>query len=92
MLETSGELRLRVTKVFKNWMSVIVFVDAADVTEKLAELNPFDLHVAIGCGVSYETPIGPVRADLGVRVNRTGPDEPAAGSRFAFHLAMGETF
>jgi outer membrane protein assembly factor BamA len=57
-----------------------------------------DLHTAVGGGLRYRTVIGTVRADVGVRVNRTTPCEkdgtpnPDPGSRVAFHISIGESF
>jgi len=56
------------------------------------------LHYASGGGLRYKTLIGTVRADVGVRLNRTsamepdGTPNPDPGSRVAFHLSIGEPF
>jgi outer membrane protein assembly factor BamA len=57
-----------------------------------------NLHLATGGGLRLKTVIGTVRFDLGVRLNRLGAVEadgtpnPDPGSRFAFHLSIGEAF
>ena len=56
------------------------------------------LHTAVGGGLRYKTVIGTIRADIGVRVNRTAPCEPDGtpnpdpNSRIAFHISIGESF
>jgi outer membrane protein assembly factor BamA len=56
------------------------------------------MHTAVGGGLRYRTVLGTVRADVGVRVNRTTPCEadgtpnPDPGSRLAFHISIGESF
>ena len=56
------------------------------------------LHTAVGGGLRYKTVIGTIRADVGVRINRTTPCEtdgtpnPDPNSRVAFHLSIGESF
>ncbi len=56
------------------------------------------LHCAVGGGLRYRTPIGTVRADVGVRVNRLaaleadGRPNPDPGDRVAFHLSLAEPF
>jgi len=56
------------------------------------------LHTAVGGGLRYKTVIGTIRADVGVRVNRTTPCEsdgtpnPDPNSRVAFHISIGESF
>jgi outer membrane protein assembly factor BamA len=88
----SGEVRYDVVKVGGNWLGVTPFVDAGDVTPSLETLNLSNLNYAVGAALTYETPIGTVRADVGMRVNRLGPGNPDPGDRFAFHLAIGEAF
>ena len=57
-----------------------------------------DPHVAVGGGLRYHPVIGTIRADIGVRVNRTAPCEsdgrpnPDPGARVAFHISIGESF
>jgi translocation and assembly module TamA len=68
-------------------------------TPKLSTSVQFNkLHTAVGAGLRYKTVIGTIRADVGVRVNRTTPCEPDGtpnpdpGSRVAFHISIGESF
>ncbi len=80
------------------------FLDASDVTRRVAEIR-FDFpHVAAGLGVRYATPIGPFRIDVGYRIpqlQQVGQDElrPSEGNPgeilgqpLAFHFAIGEAF
>ena len=70
----------------------VLFLDGADVTETAAELSPTHLHWAAGIGLRLHTIVGPVRADFGYRLNRTGGMEPDPSTNFAFHLSLGEAF
>lgn len=92
MLETGLEARIPITTWKKIGIGTVVFLDGGDVTEEIDDLDPMNLHWAIGTGLRLNTIVGPVRADLGYRLNRTGPMDPAPGSRFAFHLSLGEAF
>jgi outer membrane translocation and assembly module TamA len=69
-----------------------VFLDGGDVRNSASEIDLGNLHWALGTGLRFMTIVGPVRADLGYRLNRTGPLDPQPGSRFAFHLSVGEAF
>lgn len=62
------------------------FVDAGQVS---AQSTPFagTLRVGIGVGARYYTPIGPVRLDIAVPVNR-----PPHGDRFEIYLGLGQAF
>jgi outer membrane protein insertion porin family len=68
------------------------FMDGADVTEKVGELDLTNLHWAPGGGLRVGTPIGPVRFDIGYRLNRHGPNDIRPEDYFAFHLSLGQAF
>lgn len=91
-LETSAEVRWDVYPAFGDWLGLVGFVDAAEVTEAPSDFSIAKLHYAAGLGFRLGTLIGPIRADLGYRLNNTGAGQPAAGQRFAFHLSIGEAF
>jgi translocation and assembly module TamA len=88
----SGESRFDVTKFGGNWLSLIPFVDAGDVTTHFSELDLRRLHVATGLDAGYTTVIGIVRAGAAVRLNRVGAGNPDPGERFAYHITVGEAF
>ncbi|HVZ72966.1 MAG TPA: BamA/TamA family outer membrane protein [Polyangia bacterium] len=88
----SGDLRIDAKKIGGNWLDVVPFVDAGDVTPSFDQLDLRHLHVATGLSLEYTTPIGIVRAGAGVRLNRLGPGNPDPGERFAFHITIGEAF
>jgi len=92
MIVTGVEARVPITKWRDMPLGVVVFLDGGDVTETPAELDPWHLHWAIGGGLRLNTLVGPVRLDVGYRLNRTGSMEPAPGSNFAYHLTIGEAF
>jgi translocation and assembly module TamA len=87
----SAEIRYNLMKVYTRWLGVVLFTDAGDVVGSLGDLDGA-VHWAAGPGLRYDTPVGPLRVDLGIRLNRLGPDQPEPGERFAFHLSLGEAF
>jgi outer membrane protein assembly factor BamA len=92
MIDTSLEARLPITTVKQMPLGAVVFLDGGDVTEAPSGLDPTHLHWAIGGGLRLMTIVGPVRLDVGYRLNRTGPMEPDPGSHYAYHLTIGEAF
>lgn len=90
LVESSGEIRLDVARLRNEWLGVVGFVDAGDVTESLGDLGT--PHVAAGVGLRYDTVVGPVRLDVAFRLNRTGAGEPEPGDRWAYHISLGEAF
>lgn len=62
--ELSTELRFQITKP----LSVATFCDASDVSPFQHNLRFNYLHLSCGGGIRYDTPVGPLRVDLGVRI------------------------
>ena len=80
-----------------------VFGDASDVTRQETTFHFEYLHLSTGAGLRYDTPVGPLRADLGYRVpgaQKLGGDiereegDPGSifGAPIAFSLAVGQAF
>ncbi len=92
LIDTSVEARFPIMHVKQMPLGGVVFLDSGDVTESAAALSVTKLNYAVGLGLRLLTVIGPARFDLGYRINRTGPDDPSPGSKFAFHLSLGEAF
>lgn len=95
LVESSGEVRFHLTGNF----SGAAFVDAGQVSfERDRTFDPSGFAIAVGPGLRYRTPIGPIRVDVGYRT-RT-PDqrtidvagEPVREPPWAFHLGIGEAF
>jgi outer membrane protein insertion porin family/translocation and assembly module TamA len=49
-------------------LSIAVFCDMSDVSPNPMDFRLSHLHLSCGVGVAYDTPVGPIRADLGYRV------------------------
>ncbi len=64
MWEASTELRVH---PLPNW-SFVVFVDASNVTSKFLTFDFLQPHIALGPGLRYHSPVGPIRLDVGFRI------------------------
>jgi outer membrane protein insertion porin family/translocation and assembly module TamA len=85
-------------------LSLVTFIDASDVTRDIGIINVKYPHVSVGPGVRYDTAVGLLRLDLGVRVpgwQAIGEDGlPANGTHgqelpefpLAINLSLGEAF
>jgi outer membrane protein insertion porin family/translocation and assembly module TamA len=62
--EFSTELRFQVTGP----LSAAVFVDMGDVSPKPGDIRLRRLHMSSGLGARYDTPVGPIRLDIGYRI------------------------
>ena len=77
-----------------------VFTDAADVAPETAQFRFNRPHLSAGLGFRYDTPVGPVRLDVGYRIPHAqapaSPDEGKPDTTFGLPLAVsfgiGEAF
>jgi translocation and assembly module TamA len=92
LLETSLEARVPITTFRDMPLGAAIFLDGGDVTETPGELSLKHLHWAVGAGLRLMTIVGPVRLDVGYRLNRKTAMDPEPDSAFAYHLTIGEAF
>jgi outer membrane protein assembly factor BamA len=62
--ESSVELRMRVVGEF----GTVIFVDGSDVARDKTTFRLARPHLSAGLGLRYNTPVGPLRLDLGYRI------------------------
>jgi len=91
MLAMSAELR---TNLFGN-LGGVLFIDAGNVWENSGAFDLNDLRYAIGPGLRYQTPIGPIRFDVGFQLNPI-PGLLVNGEEqkrpLRFHFSIGQAF
>lgn len=87
MLVLNGELRLPVWKA----LGAVAFIDAGNVFARVGDFDVTRLRPTAGLGLRYRSPIGPVRVDLGFKLNReTFPNRRESGSEW--HFSFGHAF
>ncbi len=84
LFESSVELRIPLWKA----LGAVSFVDAGNVWSTSVTFPLDDLHYAAGCGLRYETPIGPARLDFAWKLNRQFGEV----KRLEIHLSVGQAF
>jgi translocation and assembly module TamA len=84
LLESSIELRKKVTETF----GLVVFVDGGTVSE--SPYPDFDSEYRLGAGVGgrYYSPIGPLRLDVAIPLNRRSEID----NSFEIYLSLGQAF
>jgi outer membrane protein assembly factor BamA len=83
VLILNGELRVPVRGGFQ----AATFLDAGQVFQRVTTMDLAELRTAVGFGVRYKSPIGPIRVDLGFKLDRR-PDE----GRTAWFVTFGQAF
>jgi outer membrane protein insertion porin family/translocation and assembly module TamA len=62
--EASMEVRFKVTGP----LTAATFCDASDVSPRITNIRLLHPHLSCGAGGRYDTPVGPVRVDIGYRI------------------------
>jgi translocation and assembly module TamA len=82
---TDGSLELR--RSITNAFGVATFLDFGQLSRKSFDPPTSDFQKGVGVGLQYHTPVGPVRLDLGVPLDRQGDD-----AAFQVYLSVGQAF
>jgi outer membrane protein insertion porin family len=87
LLLLNGELRVPV------WGDVgaALFVDGGNVFDRVTEMDLGELRGSLGFGLRYKSPIGPIRFDVGFKLDRREIGGTLEGRR-AFHFSIGQAF
>jgi outer membrane translocation and assembly module TamA len=84
----NAELRIPVRGV----LGAVAFVDAGNVFPTVDQMDFGELRAAVGFGLRYRSPVGPIRVDLGIKLDRrmlpTGQRERPT----ALHISLGQAF
>ncbi len=83
LVELSGEIRLRLTET----IGAVAFVDAGSAFGPSVPDFSEAMRVGAGPGLRYFSPIGPVRLDVGIPVNRRPSDDA-----FQLYVSLGQAF
>ena len=87
MIVLNSELRMPVFGP----LQVVGFLDAGNVVDRVSNFDLARVRGAAGFGLRYRSPIGPIRVDLGFKLDR----REFAGERerlTALHLSIGQAF
>jgi len=87
VLILNGELRIPVWREF----GTALFIDGGNVFERVTQFDLGELRGAVGFGLRYKSPLGPIRVDVGFKMDRReigGSLEP----RSAWHFSIGQAF
>lgn len=85
---------------FIRGLGVAAFLDGGQVWESLANLEQRPVQFGAGGGIRYESPIGPVRVDVGYKLNPMdddlnrfgGEDFGSRFDRLGIHFSIGQAF
>ncbi len=88
LIIVNAELRMPV------WRDVgaVIFLDAGNVFARLSRFDVGEIRGSVGFGVRYRSPVGPIRVDLGFKLDRRRFANDVREPRTALHVSIGQAF
>ena len=91
MIILNAELRVPVTRD----LGLVGFIDAGNVYDLVSNISLGQIRGGMGFGVRYGSPFGPIRVDLGFKLDRqefgSGPNREKERLT-ALHISIGQAF
>lgn len=84
----NAELRLPVWRS----LGLVGFMDGGNVFARASDLDVTELRFSPGLGLRYSSPIGPIRFDVGFKLNRRELSPGRFEAPAAFYLSVGHAF
>ena len=84
----NAELRARVTRT----IDLVGFIDAGNVYDRIRSASLARIRSGAGFGVRYRSPVGPIRVDLGFKLDRQTFDNGDLERPTALHISIGQAF
>ena len=72
-------------------VGLVAFVDAGNVFRRASDLAVGDLRASAGFGLRYRSPLGPLRFDIGFKLDRQDFTN-GTERRAVYHLSLGQAF
>jgi outer membrane protein insertion porin family len=72
-------------------VGAVVFVDGGNVFARTSDLDLSNLRGSVGFGARYRSPIGPIRVDIGFKLDRRRIGDNLE-PRYAIHFSIGQAF
>ncbi len=70
----------------------VTFLDAGNVFPRVTNMKLTKLRAAVGFGVRYRSPVGPIRVDLGFNLDRRELVPGRLEQRPVLHISLGQAF
>ena len=86
MLIMNGEVRFPLFKKLGG-LGMVAFVDGGNVWRKVDEFKASEIKATAGAGIRYNTPVGPLRLDIGCKLDREVGED-----RCLPHFTLGHAF
>ena len=88
LIVLNAELRTAVV----GGIGAVGFVDAGNVFPRATDIRFGRMRVAAGIGLRYQSPVGPIRVDLGFKLDRRELASGGLERRNVLHVSLGQAF
>jgi outer membrane protein insertion porin family len=88
VLILNGEMRVGVAGP----LQAVGFMDAGNVVARASELRLHELRTTAGFGMRYQSPVGPIRLDVGFKLDRRELSPGRMERLSVWHISMGQAF
>ena len=88
LIVLNGELRIPV----RGSIGAVAFVDAGNVFLHVDDMDLSQLRAAVGFGIRYLSPVGPIRVDLGIKLATRILPGGQREKPTALHISLGQAF
>lgn len=84
----NAELRLPL----RGGLGLVGFFDTGNVFKRTTSIDLGELRSALGFGIRYRSPVGPIRVDFGIKANRRDLTPGVPEDATAVHISLGQAF
>jgi outer membrane protein assembly factor BamA len=84
----NAELRIPV----RGGLGAVGFFDAGNVFARATDISLADLRGAVGVGIRYQSPVGPIRVDVGFKTTRREIVPGVPEKLAVWHISLGQAF
>ena len=88
LIVLNAELRIPVGR----GIGAVGFFDAGNVFANAGDVSLGKVRGTVGMGIRYQSPIGPIRVDLGMKLDRRQLENGSRERLTALHVSIGQAF
>ena len=85
-------LNLEARVPIRGGIGAVAFVDAGNVWRLVSDMDITQMRGAVGFGLRYRSPVGPIRVDLGIKLDRQVLPTGELERPTALHISLGQAF
>jgi outer membrane protein assembly complex protein YaeT len=88
LIVLNGEARIPL----RGGLGVVAFLDGGNVWRNVEDMNLTQMRGSVGFGLRYRSPVGPIRVDLGFKLDRRMLPTGVRERPTALHISLGQAF